>query len=502
MAVADNTKEEYTNEELIELSRQVVKLGFKEFIKHSPKDKKLLYTTLYWQSLASVINVDILPLVRTAYLKFVNKARLDNDYLLSTYKTLPYISIKEFFKSMQEIDETSRTDIIDSMEGLNMAVKEQLIDAVANNNYDGFYNIIQNNNYDLSDCAKLAKAYSLIKNSTPLICIEYENLDKISPEAKEYIHQKFPGLERILTIPLEKLNDDELKMLTNYIKWMSGINKGNAELSLSELPEMKRDMALAKLPRPIYDTYQSLDIPDDYEEYIAYSVNGDFPRFFMNMNERVSTLQDNNQEVSAKKSDIITNIDNESDDNEDKQDKASNILSNHDELLFPDSKYGFIPEDYFDEFYKASGIYDEYFNTELFNEHLRKDKLDEFVKLINYLGDMGYIENNNRTKAILAYRLTGLIRPSGEVIEKIDWDASTPSRLLALLYLIRHWTRHVNPKYKKCIDFFNNIKAEDVANGSSKTKDAANEFQDFLNMLYGDSLFPIEHEKQRKALKK
>lgn len=43
-----------------------------------------------------------------------------------------------------------------------------------------------------------------------------------------------------------------------------------------------------------------------------------------------------------------------------------------------------------------------------------------FVELINYIADRGFIENNQATKQLLAFRLTGRMRPNG-TLSKIKW---------------------------------------------------------------------------------
>lgn len=476
--------------------------SFDSDLKNNPEHKWRIYY-MYMVNLSTLIRWDIDNDVFEAYKTNIKSKRYDKEYVLSMFADLPFITVKDFYDAMCNLDHISRCDVIESMEGLKLSVKDKLLDSVNKYNYKRFDRIVDNCDYDFSTCARFAKGLSIIKDKSDLDYVHdmVRELPIDGNRCRYYIMNKFPNIQEIENLDLvdrlsleadallnnrEKLdeikaeNEEFFKAKVDYLKWRFGLKKYLLDIYLSQLPAETKMGILSNIPSKTYKEYQKIEIPSDCEEFFSLKPMDDPISFLIKLYVRDKSTNEIPENLQADENNV-------------------NIAK---EKLYPDSKYGFIPEDYFDELNKASGIYDEYFNTELFNEHLRKDKLDEFVKLINYLGDMGYIENNNRTKAILAYRLTGLIRPSGEVIEKIDWDTSTPSRLLALLYLIRHWTRHVNPKYKKCIDFFNNIKAEDVANGSSKTKDAANEFQDFLNMLYGDSLFPIEHEKQRKALKK
>ena len=150
------------------------------------------------------------------------------------------------------------------------------------------------------------------------------------------------------------------------------------------------------------------------------------------------------------------------------------------EPLYPRSKWGFIPDDYFDM--HPDKQREEYFDRELFVEKYKNMGLDRFAELINYLAEEGCVPNDDQTKALLAYRLTGLNRPPG-ILQKIHWkgikDEKSP---LELYYLVKHWVKHNHAKNRQCKMFF--IGPEWKEKPSTKAKDCCTDFQSELRDLY------------------
>lgn len=101
--------------------------------------------------------------------------------------------------------------------------------------------------------------------------------------------------------------------------------------------------------------------------------------------------------------------------------------------LYPDSKYGFIPEDYFNQKIDNAHPDDHY---ELVDEIIDEGE-EMFVGFVNYIAKHQYIENDNKTKALFAYRLSGRIRPNEEDIRAIPWWTPNKSPK-ELLYIIRY----------------------------------------------------------------
>lgn len=105
--------------------------------------------------------------------------------------------------------------------------------------------------------------------------------------------------------------------------------------------------------------------------------------------------------------------------------------------LYPDSKYGFIPENYFEQ--KIDKAHpDDHYNLV---EEIQEKGEEQFFDFITYLVDQQYIENNDEQKALFAYRLTGRLRPKDDDLPPVWWSGKNNSPK-ELLYIIRY-----------CVDF-------------------------------------------------
>lgn len=149
--------------------------------------------------------------------------------------------------------------------------------------------------------------------------------------------------------------------------------------------------------------------------------------------------------------------------------------------LYPESKWGFVPDNYFE--LKPSNHSEEYFDRERFKEKYKTKGLDHFAELINYLAEeKGCVPNDDETKALLAYRLTGLNRPAK--LKIIPWTGITSKdSALELYYLVKHWVRQDMKKNQQCKEFFQGPRWE--KNPSQKVKDCSREFQKELSRIYG-----------------
>lgn len=105
-----------------------------------------------------------------------------------------------------------------------------------------------------------------------------------------------------------------------------------------------------------------------------------------------------------------------------------------------------LPDNYF------SGISPSTNRKEYFTSTLWGDKccVQDFVNLINYIADRGFIENNKATKQLLAFRLTGRLRPDGE-LPKIKWNGKA-AKGADCIFLLK--CTDAKPKYPKMKEFF------------------------------------------------
>ncbi len=148
--------------------------------------------------------------------------------------------------------------------------------------------------------------------------------------------------------------------------------------------------------------------------------------------------------------------------------------------LYPESEWGFIPDDYFE--LKPSDHSEEYFDREQFEEKYKAKGLDHFAELINYLAEeKGCVPNDDETKALLAYRLTGLNRPAK--LKIIPWTGITSKDSpLELYYLVKHWVVQNHKKNPQCEKFF--VGPLWIKKPSQKVKDCNHDFQRKLKSLF------------------
>lgn len=150
----------------------------------------------------------------------------------------------------------------------------------------------------------------------------------------------------------------------------------------------------------------------------------------------------------------------------DQEDKTDSI--GH---LFPRSKYEFVPENYFDPECVSKGYIEEHYELV---DRVKKHGLLAFVNFINYIANEGFIENDDETKALLAYRLTGRMRPEKQKLDKIIWfkEKGEPKELY---YVIKYFSPRSRTKFSKQMkEYFENDyfgvdcysrTAEDVSDG-------------------------------------
>lgn len=135
-----------------------------------------------------------------------------------------------------------------------------------------------------------------------------------------------------------------------------------------------------------------------------------------------------------------------------------------------------LPDNYFSEL-KTSSNKEEFLTRTFFTA---QTDVSRFIELINYMADRGYIENNLATKQLLAFRLTGRLRPNG-VLPKIKWMGKA-SRGADCLYLMK-WT-DAKYKYIKMREFFDADFPETKC--SNLVFSAGTEFMKKLNYLFPD----------------
>ncbi len=137
-----------------------------------------------------------------------------------------------------------------------------------------------------------------------------------------------------------------------------------------------------------------------------------------------------------------------------------------------------LPKDYFD-WNNCPNMPTEYF-------YLKKSVRDKgpliLTDLINYLADMGYIEDRATVKQLLAYRLTGRCRPEGG-LPAIEWRGKN-GKSYELIYLVRYLSDRGD--YKKMRRFF--VGPEWVKDRDSSYANAADtEFRKRMSEFYPEA---------------
>ena len=146
--------------------------------------------------------------------------------------------------------------------------------------------------------------------------------------------------------------------------------------------------------------------------------------------------------------------------------------------LYPDSKYEFVPENYFEPGCISKGYIEEHYELV---DRVKKHGLQAFVDFINFIAKEGFIENEDEIKALLAYRLTGRMRP--EKLEKIIWfkEKSEPKELY---YVIKYFSPRSGKKFSKQMKEYFENDYFGVENYSRTAEDVSDDFKDKLEGFF------------------
>lgn len=164
--------------------------------------------------------------------------------------------------------------------------------------------------------------------------------------------------------------------------------------------------------------------------------------------------------------------------------------------LYPDSRYGFIPENYFDQKIDKAHPLDHY---NLVKE-IQEKGVEQFFDFITYLVGEQYIENDNKQKALFAYRLTGRLRPKDDVLPTVWWSGKNNSPK-ELLYIIRYCVDFGSKKKfsKQMKDFFEGPDWP-TEGYSTKADDADADFRQALHDMY--EVCGLKYNQPKKKKKK
>lgn len=143
-----------------------------------------------------------------------------------------------------------------------------------------------------------------------------------------------------------------------------------------------------------------------------------------------------------------------------------------------------LPPDFFDLTNRATDTREHF----IAKDQVRNSGVDTLNAFINYLAEHGYIRNDNRTKATMAYRLTGFCRPEGD-LTPVFWCGQN-GKPYELIFVVKYISERGD--YSKMKKFFTGpewVKRHD----SSFALAAKSEFRRALETFYPD-IFPFEKQ--------
>lgn len=123
---------------------------------------------------------------------------------------------------------------------------------------------------------------------------------------------------------------------------------------------------------------------------------------------------------------------------------ADSSVRNSDNIDVNSNGNFFLDENYF----KQQTVYDDKIYFPKLKESIKSEGGTKFMEFINWLAEDGYVDNNPKTKATLAFRLTGIYPPK-DLEEKIEWKIDVNN----LAYIIRYFYPQTS-KWSKINIFF------------------------------------------------
>lgn len=438
----------------------------KYYVDPSEEDEKFVVCIIKWHyklSVYLVLQNDLFITELNELPNFFNKLKLDLlTSPLENSETVPLITIDEFYDHMVAFDDIDQRYIIDKIRDVNIKTKNDLLVSIQSHDKEKFYQIIDSINSDITNVLKLA--YLLHLTDTALSTLSKTVNEKNFDTFKDFsiirlLEEKCDIFKNQLKSP--NLTDTKkINLIDGVIQLSLGILKLCFDNILSVLPPIMQDIIIAKIPPKSYDLYKEIIISDNAKQMFDYSSNTFVPEF-IKFDISNKSLEQQTDSIAQP---LLT------------------TESDEDMVLYPDSPYGFIPEDYFSQKIDKANPEDHYD----LKDDIQNEGEEKFAEFINYVAKCQYIENYNKTKALFAYRLTGRLRPADEDLKPIIW-CGADNKPEELLYTIRYITTSNRPgMYSKLMKAFFEGPDWPSKGCSSKADDAKTEFRQTLNSIFGD----------------
>lgn len=437
----DKDKIEYLRDQYIEIKT-------KGSANNAPEGIKLyIYKYRY---LKPVIEA-MLFLYKTTYAEKFVEILSKYEFTLNGQVLAP-MTTKDLFSYLKSYEREMVKGIINKIE-CHQIISEQLFDTIVDDNYDMFAQICCNNNISLNKSTQICRLYESI-NLDFFINRNMEYSDGFNIKLLEFNYISKRTLNFFSYIESDNLLTRFYKERNNIIFLFIVILN-----FLEEIDNKYRSQIISLLKNT---EFEELNIQfKEYEKNHSYTSCPSEYSIIDKIRFELNLHYDN-----LKPLDEVIHT-------------TSNIMNTTDDTFK-------IPENYFKENpYKLKNEDREYYEYKTL--FISKNNPEKFTKFINYLADCGYIDNNNETKMMFAYRLTGRMRP--KELKKITWHCQKKSkRGNELLYLAK-WISAANGKYELTRNFFVGPKWGTDLNEDASTKNVLKKFREDMYRFYSD-IFP------------
>lgn len=361
------------------------------------------------------------PFANAVAFVFNNRLIPENkEYFLNEISQKTFLQPDEIFSTLRMLIKTTVVEFLSVLE-ITSSGKTKMLSCVENNDREGFVSLIESFGCDTTVLARLCSC-----------CME-DSFALKNPDEDDCSY-----LLDFLVDDLKKKGDYCVEKLRNAAKqWQPSVEKVDAE------PNMET-----------YSQYAS-DYRHFLEEHFALVLH---------------IYWDLYDDFNFKEHKLIDNIL----DNPLAVELVGRIREEYLKGLEPEPFT--LPDDYFSSD-NLSGRMKEYF---CLKNEVRRKGVQTFVDLVNWLAEEGYIANDNETKALFAYRLTGRCRPEGDVLPVIEWRGRE-NRSYELIYIVKNLADRGD--YRKMRLFFT---GPDWVNGfySSYADSANSEFRRKMSDIY------------------
>jgi len=315
----------------------------------------------------------------------------EKEYFLSEIYHKTFMQPEEMFSILRILLKATVADFL-SVLNITSGDKTRMTECVVNNDREGFASLIESTGCDTTALAKLCSC-----------CME-DSFILENPDEGDCSY-----ILEFVADNLKKNSDADMKRLRSAAKqWQSSLEKVETEVN-----------------NETYNQFAS-DYRHFMDEHFACLLH-----FYWDMNDDFNLMERNLIEPILE--------------NPIAADLVGEIREEY--MKEPEPEIFTLPDDYFSTD-NLSGKMEEYFSI---HNEVRRKGVKTFVDFVNWLAEEGFIANDNETKALFAYRLTGRCRPEGDELPVIEWRGRK-NRSYELIFIVKNLSDRGD--YKKMKQFF------------------------------------------------